>query len=127
MPLSAGGKFYKRNGLFSVEVLANHQDFPNVIPAEKELARGKVLEQVFDVPIIEDPLQLKPLNRLKFEGIFLNDVVAGIEGFRAGVLGMKEGQQVALGLQHGLQTLNQGLYQAFRKIVSHVPEQDGIE
>ena len=54
------------------------------------------------MPVIEDPLQLKALNRLEFERISLDDMVAGIERFHSGVLGVKESQQVSLGLQHGL-------------------------
>ena len=81
---------------------ANHQDFADVIPAQKELAGSKVLKQIFYVAVIEDPLQLKALDGLKLESIFLDDMVARIERFRPCVLGMEEGQQVALGLQHGL-------------------------
>ena len=54
---------------------ANHQDFANVIPAEKKLARSKVLKQIFYVTVIEDPLQLKALNGLEFQSIFLDDMV----------------------------------------------------
>ena len=97
----APGKFYKIEAV-SERHSANHQDFADVIPAEKELAGSKVLKQIFDVAVIEDPLQLKSLNGLQFERIFLDDMVARIERFHPCILGMKEGQQVALGLQHGL-------------------------
>jgi|KBSMisStandDraft_5_1062788.scaffolds.fasta_scaffold237694_1 hypothetical protein len=83
-------------------MLANHQDFANVIPAKKKLAGSKVLKQIFYMAVIEDPLQLKALDGLEFESIFLDDMVTGIKRFRSCVFGMKEGQQMALGLQHGL-------------------------
>jgi hypothetical protein len=80
----------------------NHQNFADVIPAKEKLAGGEILEEILDVAVIEDPLQLKALNRLEFKRIFLDDMVAGIERFHASVLGVKKGQQVSLGLQHGL-------------------------
>src|SRR3954470_2407689 len=119
------GKFYR--GCWSSEELTNHQHFANIIATEEELAGGKVLKQIFDVPVIENPLQLKARDRLQFERVFLNNMVAGIQRFRSSILCMKKGQQMALGLQHDLQTFNQGLYEAFRKVVSHVPEQDGVK
>ena len=70
--------------------LANHEDFPNIVASKKELSGGKVLEQIFNVPVVEDSLQVKTLDRLQFKRVFLHDVVAGIQGLRPGVLSMKE-------------------------------------
>src|ERR1700747_2222433 len=66
---------------------ADHQDFPYVVAPQKELARGKVLEEIFDVPVVEDSLQVKTLDRLQLKRVFLHNVVAGIQGFLPGVLG----------------------------------------
>ena len=56
--------------------LPNHQNFSNIVPAEKELTRGEVFEQIFDVPVIKNPLQLKALDRFKFKRIFLDNVMS---------------------------------------------------
>ena len=81
---------------------ANHQDFTNVVAAQKELAGGEVFKEIFNMTVIEDPLQLKALDGFEFQRILLNDMVPRIQGFGPSVLGVKEGQKVALGLQHGL-------------------------
>jgi ubiquinone biosynthesis protein UbiJ len=77
--------------------------------------------------VIKDSLQLKALEGFKLEYVFLDDMVSGVKGFVSGVFGVKEGQQVAPGLQHGLQTLHQGLHQGFREIVGYIPEEDRVE
>ena len=73
MQLSVAGKFYKKEG--PTWSLANHQDFADVIPAQKELAGSKVLKKIFYVAVIEDPLQLEALEGFKFERILLDDMV----------------------------------------------------
>jgi hypothetical protein len=74
MRLSVVGKFYRNRG--RTRSLANHQDFADVVPAQKELAGSKVLKKIFYVAVIEDPLQLKALDGFEFERILLDDMVA---------------------------------------------------
>src|SRR5690348_2160383 len=36
---------------------ANDQDFPDIIAREKKLQRGELAKQIFDMPVVEYPLQ----------------------------------------------------------------------
>ncbi len=53
-------KFTVENGeceiLLSGTRSANHQNFANIVPAQKELARDKILEQIFNMAVVKDSL-----------------------------------------------------------------------
>jgi len=69
-------KFTAVNVLFETKLLPHHQHFPDVIPSQKELTRGEVIEKILDVAIIEDSLQATPVDRLQFQDVWRNDVVS---------------------------------------------------
>ncbi len=41
------------------DALTHYQNFAHIVPRKKKLDRGKVAEKIFDVPVIEYPLQGK--------------------------------------------------------------------
>src|SRR5262249_29554429 len=53
--------------------------------------------------------------------------MARVEGFSSRILGVKESQQVSLGLQHHLQSFHQRSYQHLREVVGNVPAQDRVK
>ena len=81
---------------------ANHQNFADVVPTEEELARDKVLEQIFNMTVVKDPLQPKHRARLKLQSVVLDDMVATMGRFGASIFGMKEREQISFWLEHAL-------------------------
>ena len=122
------------------------QNFPHVVPREKELDRSKIAEEIFDVTVVEYALQLETIrdravhcpggsapcfpakhDRLHFQCILANDMeaVAGRVGAR--IAGMEESQQHAARLQDRPQPSNDRPDQAFIEIVGQVPAEDHVE
>ena len=64
--------------------------FSDIVAAEEELARSKVLEKILDVPVLKHSLQPESRLRLKFNGIRLNDVVPVSGRLRPCILGVEE-------------------------------------
>src|SRR5262249_173028 len=46
---------------------------------------------------------------------------------QTGVLAMEKSQQASLRPENGMHSIHQGPYQFFGEVISHIPEQNGIE
>ena len=107
--------------------LADDQHFPHVIASEKELQRGVIMEEIFNMAIIEDALQPELRAMLEAKRVGAMNVVAIIRRIWSGVFRMKESEQVAFRVQHRGDALDHWLHQRFGEIVGNIPAQHRVE
>src|SRR5438477_10318342 len=117
--LSGDSRFWQPRGACA-NSSPHHQHFPNLVTAQKELDRGKVAEQVLDMPVIKYSLQSKARrdgavdgsggaaahfalgnDGLHVENVGPHDVVAVAGSVGARIAGVEEGQQHSARLQQG--------------------------
>lgn len=107
--------------------LADDQHFPHVIASEKELQRGVIMEEIFNMAIIEDALQPELRAMLEAKRVGAMNVVAIIRRIWSGVFRMKESEQVAFRVQHRGDALDHWLHQRLGKVIGNVPAQHCVE
>src|SRR4051812_47904112 len=110
--------------LKKVTELPDHQHFPHVVAGKEELDRGKLLEQVLNMPIVEHALQLELRTALQLQLVCSCNVIAVIGRVRTGVLGMEVREQDSARLQDACHTLHRRFDHGFGKIVTDVPAED---
>jgi len=98
-----------------------------MITGEKKFQGLEVMEEILDVPVIEDALQAEARNLLQLQGIGAGNVIATVGSLWAGVFGMKEAQQHTARLHHAVDALHQRFHQELGEIIGDAPEQHSIE
>src|SRR5581483_1472533 len=131
--------------------LSGYENFANIVAGKKELNGGKIAEQVLNMPVIENSLQ--PISwhpvfgaaavaaiahfgekrrgrdgqRLHFQCVLAANVITIKRRIRAGILGVKEGQNQTARPQHGPQAAHHRFHQRLLHEICHVPSQHSVE
>src|SRR6476620_7196750 len=126
--------------------LPHSENFPNIIPAQKELDGCKVAKQIFDMPVVEHTLQAEARtdramnrprgpspnfflrnDRLHVQHIGPHDVIPVAGSVWPRVSRVEKRQEHSAWLQHRPQLSNHWLHQTLVQVVGQVPAQHDIK
>ena len=107
--------------------LADDQHFPHVIASEKELQRGVIMEEIFNMAIIEDALQPELRAMLEAKRVGAMNVVAIIRRVWPSIFCVEESEQVAFRVQDRGDALDHWLHQRLGEVIGNVPTQHCVE
>ncbi len=85
------------------------------------------MEEIFDMAIVEDPLETKLRTTLQAHRVETADVIAVVRRVRTCVFRMEERQQITFRIHHRGNPLNHRLHERLGKVIGNVPAKHGVK